>query len=210
MPIAIVIPRPGPLPDSRVAFAVVGGGSRSVRGHRLRARSPAHGRTLYAGRAVSIPGMEGDPEPLDPPIHVDWIDPAVLADGLPGRLGLTILPGKRGTSIRYPGRSIGATPGDLERLHGTGIGLLALRSRIASSTAGLIRRSWPMPPRPVSWCGASPSRMETHRRPWTVSTPCSTRSPDSGHLGRGGGLYGGVGVLRDDRGLRPRGGSRRP
>ena len=71
--------------------------------------------------------MEGDPEPLDPPIHVDWIDPAVLADGLPGRLGLTILPGKRGKSIRYPGlvyrRDARA---DLERLHGMGVGLLAL------------------------------------------------------------------------------------
>jgi protein-tyrosine phosphatase len=71
--------------------------------------------------------MEGGPDPLDPPIHVDWVDQALLADGLPGRLGLTILPGKRGKSIRYPGlvyrRDARA---DLERLHGLGVGLLAL------------------------------------------------------------------------------------
>ena len=39
----------------------------------------------------------------DPPIHVDWVDPSLLGDGRPGRLGLTILPGKRGKSVRYPG-----------------------------------------------------------------------------------------------------------
>jgi protein-tyrosine phosphatase len=43
-------------------------------------------------------------EPLDPPLRVDWIDAGELADGLPGRLGLTFLPGKRGASTRYPGR----------------------------------------------------------------------------------------------------------
>jgi protein-tyrosine phosphatase len=35
---------------------------------------------------------------------VDWIAAAELADGRPGRLGLTFLPGKRGASTRYPGR----------------------------------------------------------------------------------------------------------
>ncbi len=44
---------------------------------------------------------EGD---LDPPLRVDWIAADELADGLRGRLGLTFLPGKRGTSTRYPGR----------------------------------------------------------------------------------------------------------
>ena len=39
---------------------------------------------------------------LDPPIHVDWIDQELLGDRLPGRLGVTILPGKRGASVRYP------------------------------------------------------------------------------------------------------------
>jgi protein-tyrosine phosphatase len=43
-------------------------------------------------------------EPLDPPLRVDWIDADDLGAGLPGRLGLTFLPGKRGASTRYPGR----------------------------------------------------------------------------------------------------------
>ena len=41
---------------------------------------------------------------LDPPLRVDWLEAAELADGRPGRLGLTFLPGKRGPSMRYPGR----------------------------------------------------------------------------------------------------------
>jgi protein-tyrosine phosphatase len=42
-------------------------------------------------------------EPLDPPLRVDWIEAHAFADGRPGRLGLTFLPGKRGASDRYPG-----------------------------------------------------------------------------------------------------------
>lgn len=38
--------------------------------------------------------------PLDPPLRVDWLG----SDGEPGRVGLTILPGKHGPSTRYPGR----------------------------------------------------------------------------------------------------------
>jgi protein-tyrosine phosphatase len=38
------------------------------------------------------------------PLRVDWLDTATLADGRPGRLGLTVLPGKHGASVRYPGR----------------------------------------------------------------------------------------------------------
>jgi protein-tyrosine phosphatase len=41
---------------------------------------------------------------LDPPLRVDWLDADEFADGRPGRLGLTFLPGKRGPSVRYPGR----------------------------------------------------------------------------------------------------------
>jgi protein-tyrosine phosphatase len=64
---------------------------------------------------------------LDPPIHVDWVDPTLLGDGLPGRLGLTILPGKRGKSIRYPGLVYRRdTRTDLRRLHDLGIRLLVL------------------------------------------------------------------------------------
>ena len=45
-----------------------------------------------------------DPEPVDPPIHVDWLESADLRDGRPGRLGMTFLPGKHGASLLYPGR----------------------------------------------------------------------------------------------------------
>ena len=41
---------------------------------------------------------------FDPPLRIDWLEPEQLRDDLPGRLGLTILPGKRGVSVRYPGR----------------------------------------------------------------------------------------------------------
>ena len=65
--------------------------------------------------------------PIDPPIHVDWVDPARLGDGLPGGLGLTILPGKRGASVRYPGLVYRRdTRTDLARLRELGIGFLAL------------------------------------------------------------------------------------
>lgn len=42
---------------------------------------------------------------FDPPLRIDWIDAELLADSRPGRLGLTILPGKQGRSTRYPGRT---------------------------------------------------------------------------------------------------------
>jgi protein-tyrosine phosphatase len=42
---------------------------------------------------------------FEPELPIDWLDPALLGDGLPGRIGLTILPGKRGLSYRYPGRT---------------------------------------------------------------------------------------------------------
>lgn len=41
---------------------------------------------------------------FDADLPIDWIEPEQLGDALPGRLGLTILPGKRGVSFRYPGR----------------------------------------------------------------------------------------------------------
>ena len=66
-------------------------------------------------------------KPLDPPIHVDWIDQDLLGNALPGRLGVTILPGKRGASVRYPGRVYRRdTRTDLERLRSIGIRLLVL------------------------------------------------------------------------------------
>jgi protein-tyrosine phosphatase len=40
----------------------------------------------------------------EPALRVDWLGFGDLRDQLPGRLGLTFLPGKRGASMRYPGR----------------------------------------------------------------------------------------------------------
>jgi protein-tyrosine phosphatase len=41
---------------------------------------------------------------FEPELPIDWLEPRQLGDTLQGRLGLTILPGKQGTSFRYPGR----------------------------------------------------------------------------------------------------------
>lgn len=41
---------------------------------------------------------------FEPGLPIDWLEPSQLGDALPGRLGLTVLPGKRGISFRYPGR----------------------------------------------------------------------------------------------------------
>lgn len=51
-----------------------------------------------------VGGQNADHAGFDPELPIDWLEPAQLGDSLPGRLGLTILPGKRGTSFRYPGR----------------------------------------------------------------------------------------------------------
>jgi protein-tyrosine phosphatase len=48
----------------------------------------------------------------DPPPGIDWLPASDLDDGRPGRIGMTVLPGKRGRSVRYPGRVYRA---DLER-----------------------------------------------------------------------------------------------
>lgn len=42
--------------------------------------------------------------PAEPPLRIDWLPDEHLADGRAGRLGLTVLPGKHGPSLRYPGR----------------------------------------------------------------------------------------------------------
>lgn len=42
--------------------------------------------------------------PAEEALRVDWIDPDRIPDERPGRLGLTLLPGKHGASLRYPGR----------------------------------------------------------------------------------------------------------
>ncbi|MGQ0607723.1 MAG: phosphatase domain-containing protein [Chloroflexota bacterium] len=40
----------------------------------------------------------------DPPPDIDWVPDTDLRDGRPGRIGMTVLPGKQGPSLRYPGR----------------------------------------------------------------------------------------------------------
>ncbi len=64
---------------------------------------------------------------MDPPLRVDWLDPAELRDGRRGRLGLTFLPGKHGASMRYPGRVYRRDlAADLETLRDGGWRYLAL------------------------------------------------------------------------------------
>jgi len=64
---------------------------------------------------------------FDTPLRIDWLEPEELGDGLPGRLGLTILPGKRGASVRYPGRVYRRDTGeDLAFLHDAGVRRLIL------------------------------------------------------------------------------------
>ena len=71
--------------------------------------------------------MTVEDEELDPPLHVDWLEHAVLADGLPGRLGLTFLPGKHGPSERYPGRTYRRElTRDLDTLRAAGVRHLVL------------------------------------------------------------------------------------
>jgi protein-tyrosine phosphatase len=54
---------------------------------------------------ADVGGGNADHAGFEPELPIDWLDPAQLRDGLPGRIGLTILPGKRGISFRYPGRT---------------------------------------------------------------------------------------------------------
>lgn len=64
---------------------------------------------------------------FDPPLRIDWLTADRFEDGLPGRLGLTILPGKRGVSTRYPGRVYSRDlDNDLASLRGAGVRRLIL------------------------------------------------------------------------------------
>ena len=64
---------------------------------------------------------------LDPPLRIDWLDGAEFADASPGRLGLTFMPGKHGSSVRYPGRVYRRELArDLETLRRAGVRLLVL------------------------------------------------------------------------------------
>ena len=64
---------------------------------------------------------------FDPELRIDWLEAARLAGGGRGKLGLTILPGKHGTSYRYPGRVYQRDlDADLEALRAAGVGRLIL------------------------------------------------------------------------------------
>lgn len=66
-------------------------------------------------------------ERLDPPLRIDWLDADDLRDVRPGRLGMTFLPGKRGPSVRYPGRVYRRELArDLASLHDAGTRYLLL------------------------------------------------------------------------------------
>lgn len=63
----------------------------------------------------------------DPPPRIDWIPASDFADDLPGSVGLTVLPGKRGPSFRYPGRTYnGNVDDDLAAMRAAGIVRLVL------------------------------------------------------------------------------------
>lgn len=73
------------------------------------------------------PGRNADHAGFDPELRIDWLEPAQLGDELPGRLGLTILPGKQGVSYRYPGRVYRRDlDADLAMLRAAGVGRLIL------------------------------------------------------------------------------------
>lgn len=69
------------------------------------------------------PGHAG----FGPELRIDWLLPGELPGGLPGRLGLTFLPGKRGASSRYPGHVFRRdAAADLAAMRSQGVVLLAL------------------------------------------------------------------------------------
>jgi protein-tyrosine phosphatase len=72
-------------------------------------------------------GGNADHAGFDPELRIDWLRPDQLRDDLPGRLGLTILPGKQGVSFRYPGRVYRRDlEEDLAMLRAAGVGRLIL------------------------------------------------------------------------------------
>jgi protein-tyrosine phosphatase len=72
-------------------------------------------------------GGSSDHAGFDPHLPIDWLEPEQLGDDLPGRLGLTILPGKQGASFRYPGRVYRRdVDGDIALLRADGVRRLIL------------------------------------------------------------------------------------
>jgi len=73
------------------------------------------------------PGENADHAGFDPELRIDWLEPSQLGDNLPGRLGLTILPGKQGVSYRYPDRAYRRDlDEDFAMLRSAGVGRLVL------------------------------------------------------------------------------------
>lgn len=69
------------------------------------------------------PGHAG----FGPELRIDWLLPAELPGALPGRLGLTFLPGKQGASSRYPGNVYRRDAAhDLATMRSLGVVLLVL------------------------------------------------------------------------------------
>jgi protein-tyrosine phosphatase len=64
---------------------------------------------------------------FDAPMRVDWLEATELSGHLPGRLGMTFLPGKSGRSARYPGHTYRRdAAADLADLHAQGVRTLVL------------------------------------------------------------------------------------
>lgn len=124
------------------------------------------------------------------PIRVDWLEPSTLRDGLPGRLGLTILPGKHGASLRYPGRVYEREiEQDLAALAAEGVRLLLLlvedRELARWGDPRIVERAaahrievdrWPMPdgspPASVSEAGSILAAVARGRKHGDVAVAC--------------------------------------
>lgn len=88
-----------------------------------------------------MPGLD-----MDAPPRVDWLPASDLADGRAGRIGMTVLPGKHGLSMRYPGRVYRADlDADLAALREAGVTRLVLliadEELVRWGDAGLVRRA---------------------------------------------------------------------
>ncbi len=123
-------------------------------------------------------------------LRVDWIEASAFGDGLPGRLGLTILPGKRGPSIRYQGRTYRRNlDRDLVALQALGVGRLillvedhelehwsdpAIVSRGAEAGVEVIRHPIPdgQPPRTQAEMARILSEIREARRGADVAVAC--------------------------------------
>lgn len=101
------------------------------------------------------------------PYRIDWIDGPILGDRLPGRLGLTFLPGKHGTSFRYPGLVYGRDlDRDLAAMRAAGVEVLVLLVEDAELAA------WGDPAIVERAAGAG---IRVRRHPWPDGgTPAST------------------------------------